>query len=258
MNTETPENPSDCVTQNRKVKSEKARMVGRISRLVREAGLDYEGWRYVSRRVRVKCDLRPPKKPKKLPRVLTADEFRRFYQVVDRAEDVQHALMLRLLFYTGVRVSELCSITVGDVDLEACKVFVDQGKGRKDRRVIFADVRHRPTDPHRHHPKNRWLFQTTRNGKFSTRRVQQIVSAYAKLAGVQASPHSFRHLCVSWLTRNSGMADAELQLLTGHARRETLAIYQHVALDAELEGNTNRRWGRWACRRVREGQEREG
>jgi integrase/recombinase XerD len=237
MNTETPENPSDCVTQNRKVKSEKARMVGRISRLVREAGLDYEAWRYICRRVRVKCDLKPPKKPKKLPRVLTADEFRRFYQVVDRAEDVQHALMLRLLFYTGVRVSELCSITVGDVDLEACKVFVDQGKGSKDRFVLFSRGFGTALRTHIvNHPKNRWLFQTTRNSKFSTRRVQQIVSAYAKLAGVRCSPHTFRHQAISWLTRHSGMADAELQLITGHARRETLAIYQHVALDRELEG----------------------
>jgi len=40
---------------------------------------------------------------------------------------------------------------------------------------------------------------------------------------------------VTWLTRHSGMADAELQLITGHARRQTLAVYQHVALDGELE-----------------------
>jgi integrase/recombinase XerD len=38
-----------------------------------------------------------------------------------------------------------------------------------------------------------------------------------------------------WLTRHSGLADAELQLITGHARRETLAVYQHVALDGDLE-----------------------
>lgn len=40
---------------------------------------------------------------------------------------------------------------------------------------------------------------------------------------------------VTYLTRHSGLADAELQLITGHSRRETLAIYQHVALDGELE-----------------------
>jgi integrase len=47
-----------------------------------------------------------------LPRILNANDFRRFYAAVDQADDVQHALMLRLLFFTAVRVSELCNIAV--------------------------------------------------------------------------------------------------------------------------------------------------
>jgi integrase/recombinase XerD len=84
------------------------------------------------------------------------------------------------------------------------------------------------------HPQNRWLFQTKRNGRFSTRQVQQVVKLYAERAGVQCTPHSFRHQCITFLTKVSGLADAELQLITGHARRETLAIYQHVAVDGAL------------------------
>ena len=98
-----PENPSNDMTQNAKAKSPKAQLVAQIARLVRKAGLDYEGWRYVARGCGRLCDLRPEKKGRRLPRVLTTEEFRRFYQVVDRAEDVQHALMLRLLFFTAVQ-----------------------------------------------------------------------------------------------------------------------------------------------------------
>ena len=58
---------------------------------------------------------------------------------------------------------------------------------------------------------------------------------YAEKAGVSCTPHAFRHQAITWLTRHSGLADAELQLITGHARRETLAVYQHVALDGDLE-----------------------
>ncbi len=65
--------------------------------------------------------------------------------------------------------------------------------------------------------------------------MQQIVKFYAEKAGVKATPHTFRHQCITWLTRHSGLADAELQMVTGHARRETLAVYQHVALDGDLE-----------------------
>ena len=230
------ETPHDRATQNGKAKSHKVRLVAQITRLVKKEGLDYEAWRYIAKRVRRLCELRPAKKGRRLPRVLTTEEFRRFYAVVDRAEDVQHALMLRLLFYTGVRVSELCVMTVADVDLEACKIRINQGKGSKDRYVLFGKGFATALRTHvAAHPNNRWLFQTQRHGKFSTRRVQQIVSKYAQEAGVKATPHSFRHMCITWLTRHSGLADAELQLITGHARRETLAIYQHIALDGDLE-----------------------
>jgi integrase/recombinase XerD len=236
MNAQDHETPTNLATQNGKAKSPKSQLAARICRLVRAAGLDYEGWRYVSRRVRQKCQLAPPKKPKKLPRVMNADDFRKFYRVVDQADDVQHALMLRLLFYTGVRVSELCGIEVSHVDLENCKIFVDQGKGSKDRYVLFGKSFATALRTHMAaHPENRWLFQTQRHTKFSPRRVQQIVKHYAEEAGVRCTPHTFRHQAITWLTRHSGMADAELQLLTGHARRETLAIYQHVALDASVE-----------------------
>jgi integrase len=227
------ENTANYEAQSEKAKSQ---IVAQIVRIVRRAGLDYEGWRYVAKQVRKQCELRPAKKGRKLPRVLTTEDFRRFYEVVDRADDVQHSLMLRLLFYTGVRVAELCSIQVADVDLEACKIRINGGKGDKDRVVLFGKTFATALRTHiAAHPKNRWLFQTKRNSKYTTRRVQQIVQHYAELAGVKATPHTFRHQAITWLTRHSGLADAELQLITGHARRETLAIYQHVALDGDLE-----------------------
>ena len=236
MTTRRDENPDECASQNGKARSGKRQIVGRIALLVRKSGLTYDDWRYVSRRVRQVCELRPARRPKRLPRVLTAEEFRRFYAVVDRAEDVQHALMLRLLFYTAVRVSELCKIRVEDVDLENFKIRVEQGKGSKDRYVLFGKGFATALRTHvAAHPRNKWLFQTTRATRFSTRRVQQIVKAYAVEAGVRCTPHTFRHQAITWLTRHSGLADAELQLITGHAKRETLAIYQHVALDGHLE-----------------------
>jgi integrase len=171
------ETPNKCEAQNGKAKSRKARLVARIARLVRQEGLDYDGWRYVSERVRRACDLRPEKKGRRLPRVLTTEEFRRFYAVVDRAEDVQHALMLRLLFFTAVRVSELCGMLVADIDLEACKIRINQGKGSKDRYVLFGKSFATALRTHiAAHASNRWIFQSQRHSKFSTRRVQQIVS----------------------------------------------------------------------------------
>jgi hypothetical protein len=65
------ENPPDCASQEGKAKSRKARLVARIARLVRQEGLDYEAWRYVAKRIRKVCELRPERKERRLPRVLT-------------------------------------------------------------------------------------------------------------------------------------------------------------------------------------------
>ena len=173
-------------------------------------------------------------KPKRLPRILTAEEFRRFFRAVDQGGDAQHALMMRLLFFTGVRVSELCSIKVENVDLENCKINVIEGKGKKDRVVLFDQTFAVALRTHiAGHPRNRHLFQSKRHSGYTTRRVQQIVKQYAQLAEVKATPHVFRHQALTLLTK-SGMSDAEIQLLSGHAQRNTLQIYQHLAVDGEL------------------------
>ena len=150
MVVQTVENPLNCGSQKGKAKSQKSRLVARIARLVRQMGLSYDDWRYVARQVRRKCDLHPAAKPKRLPRVLTADQFRAFYKAVDAAEDVQHALMLRLLFYTGVRVSELCSIEVADVDLGKLQDIRQPGQGVEGQvRPVRQVVRHGAQNPHR-------------------------------------------------------------------------------------------------------------
>ena len=151
MAAQAHENPSKCAAQNAKAKSPRARLVARIARLVRQTGLGYEDWRYVSRRVRQKCDLRPAAKPKRLPRVLTADQFRQFYKVVDQAEDVQHALMLRLLVLhgrAGLRTVRHRGRRRGSGELQDLR---QPGQGRQGQlRAVRQALRHgasRPISP---------------------------------------------------------------------------------------------------------------
>jgi integrase len=81
----------------------------------------------------------------------------------------------------------------------------------------------------KNHPKNRYLFQTRLNNKYTTRRIQQIVKNYANKAGVKATPHTFRHQAITWLSKH-GFTDAELMLITGHSSKDSLQIYQNLAL----------------------------
>jgi site-specific recombinase XerD len=81
-----------------------------------------------------------PKKERRLPELLSLTELKKFFKTVQKCGDTQHELMLKLMLYTAVRVSELVNIQVKDIDLGGCKIFIDNGKGSKDRYILF------PTD----------------------------------------------------------------------------------------------------------------
>jgi integrase/recombinase XerD len=85
----------------------------------------------------------------------------------------------------------------------------------------------------RAHPENQYLFETTRCGPFTTRRIQQIVQSYRIRAGLTqpVHPHLFRHQMLTYLTAQ-GLSDAQLQLISGHASKKSLEVYQHLSLEA--------------------------
>jgi integrase len=77
--------------------------------------------------------LRVEAKRRKLPQLMPESELLKFFKVIQEAGDLQHEIMLKLLFLTAVRVSELIKIKVGDIDFEQCKIFIGQGKGGENR-----------------------------------------------------------------------------------------------------------------------------
>ena len=134
---------------------------------------------------------------------------------------MQHEILLKLLFDTAVRVSELVHIEVG-VDLDACKIFINRGKGAKDRYILFpASFRLMLKSHLRAAPRNRYLFETRRFGPFTTRRIQKIVQGYREMAGITQPlhPHLFRHQMLTYLT-SKGLTDAQIQLISGHESKK--------------------------------------
>jgi integrase len=181
------------------------------------------------------CIRRPPRS-RRLPHILSDADLKRFYEAIDQAGNLQHQIMLRLLFYTAVRVSELTSIRVDDVDLDACKIFIELGKGSKDRYILFPESFRLILKAHlAANPANRYLFESRQRTKYTSRRVQQIVARYAAEVGLpeRIHPHLLRHQMLTWLTAH-GLADAQIQLISGHASKKSLEVYQHLSL-AQVE-----------------------
>ena len=156
--------------------------------------------------------------------------------VEDQGGNLQHQIMLRLLFYTAVRVSELAGIRVDAVDLDASKIFIERGKGDKDRYILFPESFRLALKAYlAANPENEYLFESRHRHPYSTRRVQQIVQEYAERAGISehVHPHLFRHQMLTWLTAQ-GLPDSAIQLISGHSSKKSLEVYQHLSL-AQVE-----------------------
>ena len=122
------------------------------------------------------------------------------------------------------------------MDLENCKIFVNQGKGSKDRYVLFGKSFATALRTHiAAHPAEPLAVPDP-----ALREVQHAAGAADRSSCMPSGLASRRPRTPSGirqspgLTKNSGLADAELQLITGHSQRTSLAIYQHVAVDGQL------------------------
>ena len=205
-----------------------------LVRLARKARLGYDEFLYVSQQARKKLGLRRVQKDRRLPQLLAESELKRFFRAIQDAGDVQQEILMKLLFYTAVRVSELVHIKVTDVDLDGCKIFINRGKGAKDRYILFPASFRLVLKSHLEKKNDhRYLFETRRFGPFTTRRIQQIVQHYREKAGITqpVHPHLFRHQMLTFLT-SKGLSDAQIQLISGHETKKSLEVYQHLSLES--------------------------
>lgn len=199
---------------------------------IRRHRLNYDGFRKVSYQARLYLKMKPPGRAHHLPQLMSQDALRRFYNAVDKAPNLQHQIMLRLLFYAGLRVSELAAIRVEDVDLQSYKIFIRSGKGDKDRYVAFPERFRLALQAHLlSNPDNTYLFESRRKTLYTTRMIAKIVQEYAEAAEipVKVHPHLFRHQMISYLTAE-GLSDAQIQLVSGHASKKSLEKYQQISL----------------------------
>lgn len=216
----------------------KSEAVKKIVRIARQHRLSYDAFISVCQQARKRLKMEKPKRERKLPELLSGTELKKFFKTVQKCGDTQHELMLKLMLYTALRVSELVGIRVNNVDLDACKIFIDTGKGKKDRYILFpSELRLALQTYIDAHTENVFLFESRLNQPFTPRRIQQIVREYADLAGLRPSvhPHLFRHQMLTFLTAQ-GLIDAKLQLISGHGSRTSLELYQHLSL-AAIEGD---------------------
>ena len=193
-------------------------------------------FRYLARDGEVKVNpavgVRSPKIPRKLPKVLDADEMNVLLEFpTDDAEAVHDRAMLELLYSSGLRVAEIVSLRWRDLDVGEGMLRVT-GKGSKTRIVPVGRQALLALDALRtqDHGNDDDLILRGRHGRpLSTNGVRTRLKRRARDQGIwqRVYPHLLRHSCASHLLESSGDLRAVQELL-GHADIGTTQIYTHL------------------------------
>jgi len=173
--------------------------------------------------------------PQKLPTVLNVEEVGR---LLEMAPGPKYRAALGTAYGAGLRVSEVASLKVGDIDSTRMLIRVEQGKGRKDRNAMLSPQLLRLLRLWWREGKRRgvmlpggWLFPGQNSLEpISTRQLNRAVHEAAEAAGIKkrVSPHTLRHSFATHLLEQD-VDIRVIQVLLGHSKLDTTALYARVA-----------------------------
>ncbi len=187
-------------------------------------------------------EVKTPKRTKSLPKSLNETEVQNLIHAVDcdnhenddsplqRSIKLRNKVILALLYSSGLRVSELVSLKVDEVDPGDRTIRI-RGKGEKDRIVLFDEETKSLMESYLDTRVNQgeYLFLNRFGNPITPRYVQMMIKNYAELAGIKkkVTPHILRHSFATHLLKN-GVDIRAIQQLLGHSNLSTTQIYTSV------------------------------
>lgn len=182
--------------------------------------------------------LRSPKQWDRLPKALSLEDIKKLFDTEIKSETfVRDSAMFELMYSSGLRVSEIITIRVNDINFEAGFLRV-MGKGSKERvvpmnRRAAEKMKEYMKELRPHLLKGRqspYLFLSTRGAHMTRQRFWQALKKLGNLAGLKLSPHAIRHSFATHLL--DGGADLRsVQKMLGHSDISTTQIYTKVSAE---------------------------
>jgi len=186
-------------------------------------------------------NIETPRRESKLPHVLSIEEVDLLLQNPDKSTPLglRDATFLEVLYATGLRVSEIISLSLNDINLEA-GYLIAYGKGSKERVIPIGEVAQNLIKEYLtkarsallKNKQSHYLF-TTRSAKPMTRQgFWKLIKKYALAAGIKKniSPHTLRHSFASHLLER-GADLRSVQTMLGHVDISSTQIYTHVTTE---------------------------
>ena len=184
------------------------------------------------------ADLESPKLEKKLPRVLTPQEMDLLLEQPDQTQvaGIRDKAMLEVIYATGIRVTELMTLDIGDANLDAGFIRC-LGKGSKERIIPLGSVAILNVGRYLNHGRPKLirhsgeaaLFVNQHGNRLTRQGFWKILKKYATMAGItkDITPHTMRHSFATHLLEN-GADLRSVQEMLGHADISTTQIYTQV------------------------------
>ena len=177
------------------------------------------------------ASIRRPKAEERTPEILYGHEYKAL--LYEARGNVRDQAILQVFLQTGIRVGELCALTMDNIDLTARELTVRQGKGLKDRVIPLTHDACHALEQHialRKDAGTTHLFLTKYGTPLQPRATNYMLQTYLHRKGIRKhiSVHSLRHTCAS-LRADKGMPLRSLQAMLGHRSMETTYRYIHLA-----------------------------
>jgi integrase/recombinase XerD len=175
--------------------------------------------------------LERPIKEKRLPTVLSIEEIQ---TMIKGTTNLKHKTMIMVCYSAGLRLNELLTLMLSDVDSDRMQIKVKQGKGKKDRFTLLS-TKLLPLlrEYYKAYQPKVYLFEGEGGGLYSARSFQVVVQEALARANVnkKASVHTLRHSFATHLLE-SGTDLRYIQNLLGHGSSKTTEVYTHVTSKA--------------------------
>ncbi len=168
-----------------------------------------------------------PKRPQKLPQVMTEAEVTRLLKAID---NLKHQCLMTFVYSAGLRLGEVINISLNDIQTDMNRVFVRKGKGQKDRCTILSPKLVAMIEKYKRiYQPTFWLFEGQTGGQYSERSVQKIFENARAKSNINplATTHTLRHSFATHLLEN-GIDLRAIQELLGHESSKTTEIYTHI------------------------------
>ncbi len=187
---------------------------------------------YIEMGLEVPKNLEAPKRSKKVPVYLSRAEVESILK--GSRHDIVAYTIINTFLYSGMRVSELCSLKSEDIDFESGSIRITGGKGDKERIVLVPEEVSSILKAYARWKisENRiceYFFVSAKMGKYHTSTVEKMVREIAKASGInrRVTPHTLRHTFATSILKNGGDIRF-IQRMLGHSSIGTTEIYTHI------------------------------